>query len=48
MADMNAALQAGLSMDGTFGYTGGGYVMDFKDGEETVSAQSTGGGGGKT
>lgn len=45
MADMNAALQAGLSMDGTFGYTGGGYVMDFKDGEETVSAQSTGGGG---
>lgn len=45
MADMNAALQAGLSMDGTFGYTGGGYVMDFQDGEETVSAQSTGGGG---
>lgn len=45
MADMNAALQAGLSMDGTFGYTGGGYVMDFKDGEQTVSAQSTGGGG---
>lgn len=45
MGDMNAALQAGLSMDGTFGYTGGGYVMDFKDGEETVSAQSTGGGG---
>ncbi|OYX45133.1 MAG: hypothetical protein B7Z02_02500 [Rhodobacterales bacterium 32-67-9] len=45
MADMNAALQAGLSMDGTFGYTGGGYVMDFKDGEETVNVQSTGGGG---
>ncbi len=45
MADMNAALQAGLSMDGTFSYTGGGYVMDFKDGEETVNAQSTGSGG---
>ncbi|WP_347311992.1 DUF2125 domain-containing protein [Defluviimonas sp. SAOS-178_SWC] len=45
MADMNAALQAGLSMDGTFGYSGGGYVMDFADGTETVNAQSTGGGG---
>ncbi len=45
MADMNAALQAGLNMSGTFAFTGGGYVMDLKDEAETVHAQSTGGAG---
>ena len=45
MQDMNAALQAGMAVDGTFAYTGGGYVMDFADGDETMNAQSTGGGG---
>ncbi len=45
MADMNAALQAGLNMNGSFAFTGGGYVMDFKDETDTMHAQSTGGGG---
>lgn len=45
MADMNAALQAGLNMNGSFAYSGGGYVMDFKDEADTMHAQSTGGGG---
>lgn len=45
MADMNAALQAGLNMNGDFAFTGGGYVMDFKDEAETVHAQTTGGSG---
>ncbi|MCU9848024.1 DUF2125 domain-containing protein [Defluviimonas sp. WL0024] len=44
-ADMGAALQAGLAMEGTFDYTSGGYVIDGKDGADTVSIQSTGGAG---
>lgn len=45
MADMNAALQAGLDMSTNFAFTGGGYVMDFVDGTDTMHVQSTGGGG---
>lgn len=45
MTDMNAALQAGMDVKGEFTYSGGGYVMDFTEKEETFSAQSTGGGG---
>lgn len=45
MTDMNAALQAGLAMSGDFAFSGGGYVMDFKDETDTMHAQSTGGGG---
>ncbi|SPH23821.1 hypothetical protein DEA8626_02893 [Defluviimonas aquaemixtae] len=45
MTDMNAALQAGMNMKGEFTYSGGGYVMDFQDKEESFSAQSTGEGG---
>lgn len=45
MNDMNAALQAGLDMNGNFAFTGGGYVMDFKDEADTMHAQSTTGGG---
>ncbi len=45
LADMNAALQAGLAMTGDFGYSSGGLVMDFKEDTETMHAQSTGGGG---
>ena len=45
MADMNAALQAGLGMTGSFAHSGSGFVMDFKDETDTVHAQSTSGGG---
>lgn len=45
MADMNAALQAGLNMSGEFAFTGGGYVMDFAEEAKNMHAQSTGGAG---
>ncbi|MFN6951168.1 MAG: DUF2125 domain-containing protein [Albidovulum sp.] len=45
MTDMNAALQAGLALRGDFAFSGGGYVMDFKDETDTMHAQTTGGGG---
>ncbi len=45
MADMHAALQAGLDMSGNFAFSGGGYVMDFEDEADTMHAQSTGGAG---
>lgn len=45
MSDMNKALESGTAMEGTFAYAGGGYTFDFKDGEDTVSGQTTGEGG---
>lgn len=45
MNDMNAALQRGLAMDGQIGFSGGGYVMDFNDAEQSSHIQSTGGTG---
>ncbi len=45
MADMNAALEAGMAMDGNFTYTDGSYVFDFADGSETMNGKSSGGGG---
>jgi hypothetical protein len=45
MSDMNAMLQAGMDASGTFGFSGGGYTMDFADGNETVSVVSNGEGG---
>lgn len=41
MKDMNAAIQAGWAVDGVFSFSGGGYVMDFAEGEETMHAEST-------
>lgn len=45
MKDMNAAIQAGWAVDGVFSFSGGGYVMDFAEGEETMHAESTMGAG---
>ncbi|MEZ5776846.1 MAG: DUF2125 domain-containing protein [Paracoccaceae bacterium] len=45
MQDLSKALQAGTALEGTFAYTGGGYTFDFKDGEESVTGQSTAEGG---
>ncbi|MGB7261402.1 MAG: DUF2125 domain-containing protein [Albidovulum sp.] len=45
MSDLNAALLAGLSAEGSFTYDSGGYVMDFTDKGDSMSAQSTGAGG---
>jgi hypothetical protein len=44
--DMNAALKAGLLMDGTFTYAGGTYAVDFQDAEQSMVANATGSGGG--
>ncbi|MDW4550067.1 DUF2125 domain-containing protein [Defluviimonas sp. D31] len=45
LEDMSAALQAGMTMEGTFNFIGGGYVIDGKDGADTLNVQSTGGAG---
>lgn len=45
MADMNAAVQAGMRAEARFGYGGGNYQMAFKDGAETVDARTSGEGG---
>lgn len=41
MDDMAAALQAGMSLSGEFGYQGGGYVMDFADKVDSMHSEST-------
>ncbi len=46
MQDMNAALRAGMLIDGTFTYGGGTYAMDFKDATQSMTANVTGTGGG--
>jgi Uncharacterized protein conserved in bacteria (DUF2125) len=45
MQDMNAALKAGMILDGSFNYGAGTYAMDFKDAEQTMTGNSTGSGG---
>ncbi len=46
MQDMNAALRAGMLIDGSFTYGGGTYVMDFKDATQSMAANVTAAGGG--
>ncbi|MGB5068640.1 MAG: DUF2125 domain-containing protein [Albidovulum sp.] len=46
MSNMNAVLQAGMEVTGSFAYGGGGYSMDFADGQDTVAIKANGGGGG--
>ena len=45
LSNMNAALQAGMEVSGSFAYGGGGYSMDFADGQDTVALKADGDGG---
>jgi hypothetical protein len=43
--DMNAALRAGMVVDGNLGYGAGTYAFDFKDATQTMTGNSKGSGG---
>lgn len=45
MADMNAALKAGVVLNGSLTYGAGNYTMDFQDGEQTMNMVSSADGG---